>query len=54
MLCSLFLCLLVGGFVVDFLRHRILREDFVDNFDGGVIVIFEIEKEFLGRIRRKA
>ena len=29
---------------IDFLRHRILREDFVDNFDDGAIVIFEVEK----------
>ena len=38
---------------IDFLRHRILREDFVDNFDDGAIVIFEVEKTFLGRIRKK-
>ena len=35
------------GFIVDFLRHRILREDFVDDFNDGAIVIFDIEKKFL-------
>ena len=41
-----------AGFVVDFLCG-ILGKSFIDSYKDGAIVIFEVEKRFLGVFARR-